>query len=133
MTIQKKGEGRRKYRYSLRFSEHKYKELQRLLASSDYRNMAQMLRDILDNRKLKMVYRDASVDSAMLIFGEYLKSLQQLVIIMEQITRKVTELCDLEGLDPYEQRMTDLLQEYSPVIDKASSFINEIGIKWLQK
>jgi len=132
--VRKKGQ-RTKLAREIHFwiTEQKYQELNQMLASSDYGYMNELLRDILDNKVLRLAHRDASIDSAMLTFGEYLKYLQQLEINMEQITQKVMALCTTQGLDAYEQKIIAYLEDYKPLLQEVGDFINETGVKWLQK
>lgn len=110
-----------------------HEELLQLMAHSEYQYKSDLIRDILGNKRIKVVYRDKSIDMVMMAFGEYLKGLQQLILQMEQITQKVMELCDLEQIDYLEQKIIKLLEDYKSTLDKAGYFINELGMLWLQK
>ncbi|SEA30059.1 hypothetical protein SAMN05192529_11311 [Arachidicoccus rhizosphaerae] len=121
------------HRIYLGLTASMHEELLQLMAHSEYQYKSDLIRDILGNKRIKVVYRDKSIDMVMMAFGEYLKGLQQLILQMEQITQKVMELCDLEQIDYLEQKIIKLLEDYKSTLDKAGYFINELGMLWLQK
>lgn len=116
-----------------RISEQKYEELGEMLGSSRLRTMSELLRDILDNRKITLEYYDKTVDKVMLELSGIRRELQSIGVNINQVTKRF-HVQDWSGaMLTNAGEIAGLYQQVDLRMEKLYDVIDQIAQKWLQE
>lgn len=117
------------YRLECRVEAGLYHKLQAILAQSAEKNMSNLLRKILEQRKIKMVYRNESLDQLMEKLSTLEIQVQRIGVNINQITRdyhqsksiasKMLKVMKIEAaLRSLNSNLSEFKVEAKPIIDK---------------
>lgn len=117
------------YRLECRVEAGLYHKLQAILAQSAEKNMSNLLRKILEQRKIKMVYRNESLDQLMEKLSTLEIQVQRIGVNINQITRdyhqsksiasKMLKVMKIEAaLRSLNSNLSEFKKEAKPIIDK---------------
>ena len=121
-----------KYDIKLRVNQQHYDRLCRLLSQSHYKNMSELLRDIVCDRQVIVYTRDESLGVVMEELTRIRKELNAIGTNVNQIVKQVHKTVDknkvlLLGLDISEQ-----LQGVDQQNKELFPIISQLAKKWLQ-
>lgn len=117
----------------IRINKAMYGKLAKLLKDSDRQSMAQVIRDILADRKIKCFYKDARLDGPMEEMAMIRKELKAIGININQQTRYFNA-CKSDAEKRYFAEKTAEL--YGPVggrVDQLLGIISRIASEWLPR
>lgn len=117
------------YRLECRVDPVLYHKLQGILAQSSEGNMSNLLRKILGEKRIRMVYRSESLDQLMEKLASLEIQVQRIGININQITReyhqsngiasKMLKVIKVESaLESLNKNLTDFKKEAKPLLDK---------------
>lgn len=117
----------------IRISETKFTEFKSLLASSRCRSMSEMLRKILDNRKIIIETRDITLQGITEELGLVRKEIHAVGVNINQVTRsfhseKLPEQRLLQVMD-----ITRLYQQTDQKVTRLFTIISKLAEQWSQK
>src|SRR5690625_4498916 len=87
MGRKRKENDRLDYRVFTRISKEKYEELTAMLQHSRCKNISELLRHVLENKKIVLEHYDSSLDKVMEQVSGIRKELQAIGININQVTR----------------------------------------------
>lgn len=114
-----------------RISEQRYDELGELLGRSRLRTMSELLRDILDNRKITLEYYDNTLDKVMLELSEIRRELQSIGVNINQVTKRFHVQQWPEAMLINAGEIAELYQQVNLRMQKLFDVIDQIARKWL--
>jgi len=114
-----------------RISEQKFEELVGILSRSRLRTMSELLRDILDNRKITVEYYDKTLDKVMLELSEIRRELQSIGVNINQVTKRFHVQQWPEAMLINAEEIAGLYQQIDLRMEKLFSAIDQIAQKWL--
>ena len=120
-------------RIETRIDEIKYKELQGLLQQSRYRNMSELLRDIVYNKQIRVVTYDKGLDMVMQQLSTIRSELHAIGININQVTKFFNSVSNV-SIKTY--HALNIAGQYKNVGDKTDTLfqlISKLSEKWLQK
>ncbi|MEZ2442803.1 hypothetical protein AB6805_13860 [Chitinophaga sp. RCC_12] len=117
----------------IRISETKFTEFKSLLASSRCRSMSEMLRKILDNRKIIIETRDITLQDITEELGLVRKEIHAIGVNINQVTRsfhseKYPEQRLLQVMD-----ITRLYQQTDQKVTRLFTIISKLAEQWSPK
>ena len=114
-----------------RVSAQKYEELVAILGRSRLRTMSELLRDILDNRKITLEYYDKTLDKVMLELSEIRRELQSIGVNINQVTKRFHVQQWPEAMLINAGEIAGLYQQIDLRMEYLFSVIDKIAQKWL--
>jgi len=126
-------EARLKYSLIIRVNEALYQKLNKVLQESDRQNMAEVIRDILENRKIRCFYKDARLDGPMEEMALIRKELKAIGININQQTRYFNA-CKRELEKNFHAGQTLVhYQQIGQKVDRLIELISKLAETWLQR
>ncbi|TXJ24882.1 MAG: plasmid mobilization relaxosome protein MobC [Chitinophagaceae bacterium] len=122
-----------KYDIKLRVTQHHYDRLNKLLSASRYRNMSELLRDIVCNRQVITYTHDESLDIVMIELVRLRKELNSIGININQITRQINSTAKQVLKVTLVLQATAMLKEVKDSMQPILSIVAELSKKWLRK
>lgn len=122
-----------KYDIKLRVNQHHYDRLNKLLSASRYRNMSELLRDIVCNRQVITYTHDESLDIVMTELVRLRKELNSIGININQITRQINSTAKQILKVTLALQATAMLKEVKDSMQPILSIVAELSKKWLRK
>ncbi len=117
----------------IRINKATHEKLEKLLREGDRQNMAQIVRDILANRKIKCFYKDARLDGPMEEMALIRKELKAIGININQQTRYFNACkSDIEKRY-YAGKTGELYAKIDGKVDVLLEIISKIAAKWLPR
>ena len=121
------------HRVETRVDEQKFKELQRWLASSRYRSMSELLRDILYDKKIVTVTYDTSLDKVMEKISAVRTELRAIVVNINQVTHCFNSTSDPMQKLYHARSVAALFTKVGMKVDELLPIIQKLALRWLQK
>lgn len=117
----------------MRIDEQKFRELQHLLASSRYRSMSELLRDILYDKKIVTVTYDASLDKVMEKISAVRTELRAIGVNINQVTHYFNSTPDPVQKLYHARSVVALFTKVGMKIDELLPIVQKLAERWLQK
>ncbi|WP_276348127.1 plasmid mobilization relaxosome protein MobC [Daejeonella sp. JGW-45] len=117
----------------IRVSKPVFDRLEEIRKDGNLNSIGEVARRILSNRKVKLFYKDISMNSTMEELALIRKELKSIGININQITRSFNQ--DKEGMHRayYVLKVADLYKEVDVKVDRLLTIVSELAAKWLQK
>jgi len=120
-------------RIETRIDEKKYLELQQLIQKSSYRNMSELLRDIVYYKSIRIVTYDKSIDMLMDKLSSIRTELHAIGININQITKWFNTEQKPAAKVYHSLRAASIYQTVGKKVDELLTLIEKNGKQWLQK
>lgn len=114
-----------------RISKEKYDELNHLLTSSRLRTMSELLRHILENRKVIIEHYDNTFDKVMAELSRIQKEIRAIGVNINQVTRKFHAQPWPQAMLVNALEITKLYQQTDQKVTELFSIIENLSQKWL--
>lgn len=121
------------YRIETRVDEAKYQELQGLLKSSRYRNMSELLRDLIYDKKIILVTHDNSLDLVMQQLSATHAELHAIGVNINQVTRYFNAVKDAATKTYHALNIAGQYRAVGEKVDILFTLISKLSVRWLQK
>ncbi len=133
MGRKRKENDRLDYRVFTRISQEKYEELDELLQHSRCRTTSELLRHILENKKMVVEYYDSSLDKVMEQLLGIRKELHAIGININQVTRYFHGAKSAEAKLYNAMEIVKLYQQTDRKITELFSIVTQLSELWLPK
>jgi len=121
------------HRIETRIDEKKFRELRKLIENSDYKNMSELLRDIVYYKNIRIVTYDKSIDMLMDKLSSIRTELHAIGININQITKWFNTEQKPAGKVYHSLQAASIYQNVDKKVDELLSLIEKNGKQWLQK
>jgi len=128
----KKREERLTHLVITRINDTKYKELQKLLEGDPNNDMAQLLRDILYNKPIRVFTKDRTLDNTMEELAKIRSELRAIGVNINQITRHFNTYPEEYRKQFYAKVAFREHQALQPKIEELLEIISKLAKRWLQ-
>jgi len=117
----------------IRVNEATFKRLEKLQQESHYASIAEVARRILNGQKLKLFYKDISMNAPMEEMALIRKELKAIGININQLTRSFNQ--DKAGTHRafYLLKVADQYKIVGDKVDRLLSVISKLAEQWLQR
>lgn len=122
-----------KHDIKLRVNQFHFDRLNKLLSSSRYRNMSELLRKIVCEQKITIYTKDESLDITMTELSKIRKELNAIGTNLNQIAKQINSTSDKSKTMLLFLESTDLLKQTQHEMQKLFILISQLGRKWLQE
>ena len=122
-----------KHEIKTRVNDDRFKSLNDLLSKSRFQSMSEMVRDILDNRPIKVLVHDDSLEQYMEVLSAIQKELRSIGININQVTRHFNSSSADSQKMFHSMRIAEQYDQVGIRVDQVLSIISEIAKQWLQK
>ncbi len=122
-----------RYRVETRITEQKFAELSELLQKSSCRNMSELLRSILENRKIVIKTYDHSLDKIMEQLSGVRKELNAIGVNINQAVRKLNCENSAESRLFQTLEIARLYQQTDLKVSELFTIISNLSELWLPK
>ncbi|HYF69953.1 MAG TPA: plasmid mobilization relaxosome protein MobC [Ohtaekwangia sp.] len=116
-----------------RVNDQRFQALSDLLDRSRFHSMSEMIRDILDNRPIKVLVHDDSLEQYMEVLSAIQKELRSIGININQVTRHFNSSSAETQKMFHSMRIAEQYNQVGIRVDQVLSIISEIAKQWLQK
>lgn len=117
----------------VRVSEEVFKKLEELRLESNYQSIAEVVRRILTNRRIKISQQDHSMNAPMEEMALIRKELKSIGININQITRTFNQDKAETHRAFYVMKVADLYKNVDARVERLLIIISNLAEKWLQK
>jgi len=121
------------YELKTRVNEARYQALQEMLKKSTLHSMSELIRDILDNKPVRVLIHDDSLEQYMESLSSVQKELRSIGVNVNQITKQFNASDDLKHKQFYASQVAEQYHEVGIRVDQLLSIVGEIAKKWLQE
>lgn len=117
----------------IRVTETVFNRLEELRKDSHYSSIGEVARRILSNRKIKLFYKDISMNAPMEEMALIRKELKAIGININQLTRSFNQ--DKTGTHRafYLLKVAEQYQEAGEKVDRLIQIISQLAEQWLQR
>lgn len=122
-----------KYDIKLRVNQQHYDRLNRLLSQSHYRNMSELLREIVCERQVILYTRDESLDVVMAELARIRKELNAIGINLNQVAKQVNSATDKNKILLLGLESSEILRQVNKQITDLFPIITQLAKKWLRE
>lgn len=121
------------YNLIIRVNEATFKRLEKLHQESHYPSIAEVARRILANQKIRLFYKDISMNAPMEEMALIRKELKAIGINVNQLTRSFNQ--DKAGTHRafYLMKVADQYQTVGEKVDRLLAVISKLAEEWLQR
>lgn len=116
-----------------RVTEATFKHLDKIHKQSDCGSIAEVVRMVLSNRKIKLFHIDASMNAPMEELALIRKELRAIGVNINQITRSFNQDKTETKRAFYITKVAGLYKEVDAKMDRLLILISQLAEKWLQK
>jgi hypothetical protein len=116
-----------------RVDETKYNELKQLAVQTKSKRMSELIRDILYNRKIKIVTYDASLDKVMEELSAIRSELNAIGVNINQVTRYFNSDPDPRQKISYAATIVEQYQVVGRKVDILIVIVSKLAERWLQE
>jgi len=120
-----------KHRIETRITSKKYRDLQAMLSRNPNLTMSRLLRDILENRTIKVFTHDLTLDNLMEELANLRMEIKAIGVNINQITKKFHTYPDSSRKEFYAKTAFSAYQDLQPRIEQIFSIISKLAKKWL--
>ena len=117
----------------VRITETTFNKLEKMRVESGSASMAEVIRRILLNRKIKLLHQDNSLNAPMEEMALIRKELRAIGININQITRTFNQDKEETHRAFYVMKVADLYKNVDERVEKLLVIISQLAEKWLQK
>ncbi|MCZ4223533.1 plasmid mobilization relaxosome protein MobC [Pedobacter rhodius] len=117
----------------VRITETTFNKLEKMRVESGSASMAEVIRRILSNRKIKLLHQDNSLNAPMEEMALIRKELKAIGININQITRTFNQDKAETHRAFYVMKVVDLYKNVDERVEKLLVIISQLAEKWLQK
>lgn len=121
-----------KYDIKLRVNQWHYDRLCQLLSRSHYKNMSELLRDIVCERQVITYTRDESFGAVMEELSHIRTELNAIGTNINQAVKQINKTIDKNKMLLLGLEVSDQLREMEQQNNKLFSIISQLAKKWLQ-
>jgi hypothetical protein len=114
-----------------RVNTRKYQELLRILKQNPNKDISSLLRDILENRPIKVFTRDLTLDNLMEELARLRMEIKAIGVNINQITKKFNTYPDPRRKEFYAKTAFAEYQALQPRIEQLLTIISKLAKKWL--
>jgi hypothetical protein len=116
-----------------RVNDARFRALTELLQKSRFHSMSEMVRDILDNRPIRVLVHDDSLEQYMEVLSSIQKELRSIGININQVTRHFNSSSAETQKMFHSMRIAEQYDQVGIRVDQVLSIISQIAKQWLQK
>lgn len=116
-----------------RVNDHRFSELNDLLRKSRFQSMSEMVRDILDNKPIRVLVHDDSLEQYMEVLSAIQKELRSIGININQITRHFNSSSGENQKIFHSLKIAEQYNQVGIKVDQLLSVVSEIAKQWLQE
>jgi hypothetical protein len=116
-----------------RVNEHRFNELSDLLRKSRFQSMSEMIRDVLDNKPIRVLVHDDSLEQYMEVLSSIQKELRSIGININQITRHFNSSTAENQKIFHSMKIAEQFNQVGIRVDQLLSIVNVIAKQWLQE
>jgi hypothetical protein len=116
-----------------RVNDKRFERLTEMLNRSRFHSMSELVRDILDNKPIKVLVHDDSLEQYMEVLASIQKELRSIGININQITRHFNSSSTESQKMFHAMNVGEQFQQVGLRVDQLLSIVKEIAKKWLQK
>lgn len=117
----------------VRITETTFNKLEKMQVESGSNSMAEVVRRILSNQKIKLFHQDISMNAPMEEMALIRKELKAIGINVNQITRTFNQDKAETQRAFYVMKVADLYKNVDERVEKLLVIISQLAEKWLQK
>lgn len=117
----------------VRITETTFNKLEKMQVESGSASVADVVRRILSNRKIKLLHQDNSLNAPMEELALIRKELKAIGININQITRTFNQDKAETHRAFYVMKVADLYKNVDERVDKLLVIISQLAETWLQK
>ncbi len=122
-----------RYRIETRVTTKKYQELQRILSQNPHKDMSGLLRDILNDRPVKIFIHDQTLDNLMEELAKLRMEMKSIGININQITRLFNTYPERSRKEFYAKTAFEQYQALQPQIEQILLIISKLAKRWLSR
>lgn len=116
-----------------RVNDKRFERLTDILNKSRFQSMSELVRDILENKPIKILVHDDSLEQYMEVLASIQKELRSIGININQITRHFNSSPTENQKMFHAMKVGEQYQQVGVRVDQVLSIVKEIAKKWLQK
>jgi hypothetical protein len=120
-----------KYKLETRVNKKTYQDLQRILSQNPNKDMSSLVRDILNNRPIKIFTRDLTLDNLMEELAKLRTEIRAIGININQITRRFNTYPEPRRKEFYARTAFDEYLKIEEKIDQLLEIISKLAKRWL--
>lgn len=117
----------------VRITETTFNKLEKMRVESGSGSLAEVVRRILVNRKIKLLHKDVSMNAPMEEMALIRKELKAIGININQITRTFNQDKAETHRAFYVMKVADLYKNVDERVEKLLVIVSQLAEKWLQK
>ena len=121
-----------KYDIKLRVNQQHYDRLCHLLAKSHYKNMSELLRDIVCEQRVIIYTRDESLGVVMEELSRIRREINAVGINANQAVKQINKTADKNKIILYGLELSEDLCKVDSQIQQLFPIISKLSKKWLQ-
>lgn len=115
-----------------RVNDTRYKALSDLLRQSRFQSMSEMIRDILDNKPIRVLTHDDSLEQYMEVLSSIQRELRSIGININQITRHFNSSSENQKIF-HSMKVAEQYDQVGVKVEQLLSVVNQIAKQWLQE
>jgi len=116
-----------------RVNAEKFRELQRILSQNPNKDMSGLVRDILDNRPVKIFTRDITLDNLMEELANLRTEIRAIGININQITKLFNTYPEPRRKEFYARTAFAEYRAIEPKIEQVLTIISKLAKRWLSE
>jgi len=116
-----------------RVNDKRFERLNDILNKSRFHSMSELVRDILENKPIKVLVHDDSLEQYMEVLASIQKELRSIGININQITRHFNSTPTESQKMFHAMKVGEQYQQVGVRVDQVLSIVKEIAKRWLQK
>ncbi len=121
------------FKVHARLKPEKYHALNELLKQTRYGSMSELIRRILEDRKVRIVTYDASLDTVMESLCAIEKDLKAIGVNINQITRQFNSSTSESARILQSLQVSSEYKKVGDKVDAIQNLISKLVSKWLQE
>lgn len=122
-----------KYDIKLRVNQQHYDRLCQLLSRSHYRNMSELLRDIVCKRQVVSYTHDESLDVVMQELTKIRKELNAIGVNLNQITKQINSTTEKSKILLLGLNTNEHIEQIRQKMEIVYPIISQLAKKWLRE
>ena len=122
-----------KYQLTTHVTEKKHRQLQMLLRQNEKIDMSTLIRNILDNRQVKIFVHDETLDLWLEELARLRQEIRAIGVNINQITRYFNTYPEPTRKASYAAMAFDKYQKVQPHIEAIWEIVKKVSDKWLSE
>jgi hypothetical protein len=116
-----------------RVNDQRFKALNDLLRQSRFQSMSELIRDILDNKPIRVLTHDDSLEQYMETLSSIQRELRAIGININQITRHFNTSSAENQKMFHSMKIAEQYNQVGVKVEQLLSVVNQIAKQWLQE